>query len=84
MKFSKSERETLTGPAVAGVLLGIVFAFCNVSFNSEYHAAVLSDWSTIGNTMLIFFGVFLLAFVPFSLVPVLIGRLRMGAGDKTR
>jgi Mg/Co/Ni transporter MgtE len=82
MKFSQGERETLTGPAAVGVVLGIVLAVCAVTFNSEYNAAVLSDWATIGNAMLISFGGFLLAFVPFGLVPLLVERFRFGSRNK--
>lgn len=55
MKFSQGERETLTGPAVVGIALGIVFAVCTVAFNSEYNEEALFDWATkIGHAMLIF------------------------------
>jgi hypothetical protein len=84
MKISQGERETLTGPAVVGAVLGIVLAVCAVSVISEYNAAALFDWTTVGDTMLISFGGFLLAFVPFGLVPVLIGRCRLGNGNKTK
>lgn len=84
MNFSKSERETLAGPAVVGVVLGIVLAVCAVAVNSEYHAEALSNGAAIGDTMLISFGGFFLAFVPFGLVPVLIGRFRLRAGNKTK
>jgi len=84
MKFSQGERETLTGPAVVGAVLGIVLAVCTIAFNSEYNAAELSAWAAIGNAMLISFGGFFLAFVPFGLVPVLIGRFRLRAGNKTK
>lgn len=84
MKFLQSERETLIGPAAVGVALGIVLAVCTIAFNSEYNAAASSDWATVGDTALIFFGGFLLAFVPFGLAPVLIGRIRLGAGKKSK
>ena len=82
MKFSQGERETLPGPAVVGVALGIIFAVCTVAFNSEYNAAALSGWAIIGNTWLISFGGFFLAFVALGLVPVLVGRL--GSEPETR
>ena len=84
MKFSQGERETLTGPAVVGAVLGIVLAVCTVSANSEYNAAALFDWTTIGDTVLISCGGFFLAFVPFGLIPVLIERFRLRAGNKTK
>jgi len=76
MNLSENERETLIGPAVTGVVVGIFCAVCAVAFNSEYTAAALSDWSTISDTILSFLAGFLVAFVPFGLAPVLIGRLR--------
>lgn len=83
-EISQGERETLTGPAVVGLALGIVFAVCTVAFNSEYNATALSDWAAIGNTMLISFGGFLLAFLPFGLAPVLIRRPSLGDGNKIK
>jgi hypothetical protein len=83
MKSSQSERETLIGPAVVGVVVGILFAICNVAFNSDYKAAPSSGWSTISDTMLSFLVGFLSAFVPFGLAPVLIGRAKSGAGKKS-
>ena len=84
MKFLQSEREMLIGPAAVGVALGIVFAACTIAFNSEYNAAASSDWATVGDTALISLGGFLVAFVPFGLAPVLIGRIRLGAGNKCK
>lgn len=84
MKFSHSERETLIGPAVVGIVVGIFFAVCNVAFNSEYKPAVSSDWQIVSDAMLSFLAGLLLAFLPFGLIPVLMGRLRSGAGGKSR
>lgn len=84
MKLSRSERETLVGPAVVGIVVGIFFAVCTVAFNSEYKPAVSSDWSTTSDAVLSFLGGLLLAFLPFGLAPVLIGRLRSSAGSKSR
>lgn len=84
MKFLQSERETLIGPAAVGVVLGIVFAVCSVAFNSEYNSAASSDWTTVCDMTLIFLGGFFLAFVPFGLAPVLIGRFRLGAGNGSK
>jgi len=76
MNLSEYERETLIGPALTGVVVGIFCAVCAVALNSEYEAAALSDWPTICNTILSFLAGILVAFVPFGLAPVLIGRLR--------
>lgn len=84
MRFSQNERETLVGPAVVGIVVGIFFAVCTVAFNSEYKPAASSDWSTISDVMLGFLTGFFLAFLPFGLVPVLIGRLKSGAKSKSR
>lgn len=84
MKFLQGECETLIGPAAVGVVLGIVFTACTVAFNSEYNAPLSFNLATIGDTMLSFFGGFFLAFVPFGLAPVLIGRFRFGAGTKNK
>ena len=83
MKLSESEYETLTGPAVAGVVVGIFFAVCTVAFDIEYKAAALSDWSTISDTMLSFLAGFLVAFVPLGLAPVLIRRGRSAPPSNT-
>lgn len=83
MKLSRSERETLTGPAAVGIVVGVFFSACTVAFNNEYGGAPASDWSTTGDAMLGFCAGLVLAFVPFGLVPVLVGRFRSGAGDKS-
>jgi len=84
MKLLQSERETLIGPAALGIVVGIVFAVCTAAFNGEYKAPAFSGWATISDTMLSFFGGFSLAFVPFGLAPVFIGRVRFGAGNKSK
>jgi hypothetical protein len=82
MKLIQSERETLIGPALVGVVAGIFLAICTVAFNSEYKAAASAGWSMASDVMLNFFAGFLVAFVPFGLLPVLIGRIRSAAGSK--
>ena len=84
MQFLQGERETLIGPAAVGIALGIVLAVCTAAFNNEYNAAASSYWAIIGDTMLTFFVGFFLAFIPFGLAPVLIGRFRFGAGNKRK
>lgn len=84
MKLSRSERETLIGPAAVGIVMGIFFGVCSVAFNSDYKPAASSDWSTISDAVLSFFAGVLLAFFPFGLAPVLIGRLRSSIGSKSR
>jgi hypothetical protein len=84
MNLSQNERETLIGPAVVGVVVGILFAVCTVAFNSEYVPAASSGWSTISDAMLSFFAGLLLTVVPFGLAPVLIARVRSGAASKHR
>jgi hypothetical protein len=84
MILSQSERDTLTGPAAIGVVVGVFFAVCTVAFNSEYKEPASSDWSTISEPMLSFFAGFLLTFVPFGLAPVLSGRVKSDAGNKSR
>jgi len=39
MNLSEYARETLIGPAVAGVVVGIFCAVCAVALNSEYKTA---------------------------------------------
>ncbi|VXC15367.1 hypothetical protein [Massilia sp. 9I] len=84
MKLSQSERETLIGPAAVGVFVGILFAVCTVAFDSEYKALPETDLWGISGPMLSFLGGFLLAFVPLGMAPVLIGRIKSGAGNKYR
>lgn len=84
MKLSQSERDTLTGPTVVGVVVGVFFAVCTVAFNSEYKEQASYDWSTISKPLLSFFAGFLLTLVPFGLAPVISGRVRSDAGNKSR
>jgi hypothetical protein len=74
MKITPSERDTLLGPAVIGVLVGAFVAFSVVAFDSDY-GGTIQVWQRIVRVMLGFFGGFLLAFVPFGLLPVLATRL---------
>ena len=77
MKITPSERETLLGPAVVGMILGVSVAICTVAFDSEYGEATLL-WQRVLNAFLSLLGGFLLAFVPFGLAPMLIARLTQG------
>jgi hypothetical protein len=74
MKITPSERGTLLGPTVIGVLVGAFAAFCVVAFDSDY-GGTIQVWQRVVRAMLGFFGGFLLAFVPFGLLPVLVTRL---------
>ena len=74
MKITPPERDTLLGPTVIGVLVGAFTAFCVVAFDSDY-GGTIQLWQRVFRAMLGFFGGFLLAFVPFGLLPVLVTRL---------
>lgn len=74
MKVDPSKRDTLLGPAVVGVLVGAVFAFCVVAFDSDY-GGTLQLGQKILRATLGFFGGFLVAFGPFGLLPILVARL---------
>ena len=74
MKITPSERDTLLGPTVIGVLVGAFAAFCVVAFDSDY-GGTIRVWQRVFRAMLGFFGGFLLACVPFGLLPVLVTRL---------
>jgi len=74
MKITPSERDTLLGPTVIGILVGASAAFCVVAFDSDY-GTTIQVWQRAFRAMLGFFGGFLLAFVPFGLLPVLVTRL---------
>lgn len=82
MKISQSERETLTGPAVIGVIVGLVCAACLLAFNSEYGSATESGWSTAWEGIQVFFAGFLFAFVPLGAAPVLIARLARSMSNR--
>jgi hypothetical protein len=84
MKLSQHERQALIGPAVVGIVVGILFAVCTVAFNSDYKPAAHSGWLATSDVMLSFAGGFLLAFLPFGLAPVLVGRIRTDKGSKRR
>lgn len=70
----KSECENLLGPAVIGAIMGVLAAICLIAFDSEYGAEKLL-WQRILDPILGLLTGFMLAFVPFGLAPVLIGRL---------
>jgi len=74
MKITPSERDTLLSPTVIGFLVGAFAAFCVVAFDSDYGGPI-QVWQRALRAMLGFFGGFLLAFVPFGLLPVLVTRL---------
>ena len=84
MKISRIERDTLTGPAAAGVVVGIFAALCTVAFNSDYGGALVPEWAKVGDAMLSFFAGFFLAFVPFGMAPVLIARVTSRSRNKTK
>jgi hypothetical protein len=74
MKITPSERDALLGPTVIGVLVGAFAAFCVVAFDSDY-GGTIEVWQRVFRAMLGFFGGFLIAFMPFGLLPVLVTRL---------
>ena len=74
MKINPSERDILRGPAVVGILVGAVSAFCVVAFDSDY-SGTMQLWQKILRATLGFFGGFLVAFGPFGLLPILVARL---------
>jgi hypothetical protein len=74
MKITPSERSTLLGPTVVGILVGAFAAFCVVGFDGDY-GGTMQVWQRILKAVLGFFGGFLVAFGPFGLLPVLDTRL---------
>lgn len=74
MKITPSERGTLLGPKVVGILVGAFSAFCVVAFDSDYGGA-MQLWLKLLRALLGFFGGFLVAFGPFGLLPLLVARL---------
>ena len=74
MKITPSERATLLGPTVIGMLVGAFSAFCVVAFDSDY-GGTIQVWQRVLRTVLGFFGGFLVAFGPFGLLPILVARL---------
>lgn len=83
MKLSKSERETLIGPAMVGSIVGIFAAVCTIAFNSEYGSVTLSEWPTARDAMLSFLAGLFLAFFPFGVAPVLIARFHAYGRNKS-
>ena len=75
MKISQNELETLLGPLIAGVLTGLLAAFCTVAFVAEYAPATLLAWPVILEIMLNFVLGFLITFGPLGLAPVCVARL---------
>ena len=57
MKITPSERDTLLGPTVIGVLVGAFAAFCVVAFDSDYGGPI-QVWQRVLRAMLGFFMVF--------------------------
>lgn len=74
MKLTPFEQETLLAPTVMGVLVGAFAACCVVAFDSDY-GGTIQVWQRAFHAMLGFFGGFLVAFIPFGLLPVLVARL---------
>jgi hypothetical protein len=74
MKITSSERDTLLGPTVVGILVGAFTAFCVVAFDSDY-GGTIQVWQRVLRAVLGFFGGFLVAFGPFGLLPILVARL---------
>jgi hypothetical protein len=74
MKITPSERNTLLGPTIVGILVGAVSAFCVVAFDSEYGGAI-QLWQKVLRAMLGLFGGFLVAFGAFGLLPLLVARV---------
>lgn len=74
MKITQSKWDTLLGPTVIGVAVGAFAAFCVVAFDSEY-GGTMQVWQRVFRALLGFSGGFLLAFVPFGLLPLLVTRL---------
>ena len=74
MKITPSERDTLLGPTVIGVIVGAFAAFCVVAFDIDY-GGTIPVLQRVFRAMMGFFLGFLLAFVPFGLLPVLVTRL---------
>lgn len=74
MKITQSERGTLLGPPVIGIMVGSFSAFCVVAFDSDY-SGTIQVWQRVLRTVLSFFGGFMVAFGPFALLPILVALL---------
>jgi hypothetical protein len=74
MKITRSERNTLLGPAVVGILVGAFSLVCIVAFDSDY-GGTMQTWQKVLRALLGFSGGFLVAFGPFGLLPILVARL---------
>lgn len=74
MKITPSERATLLGPTVVGILVGAFSAFCVIAFDSDY-GGTMQIWQIVLRAVMGFFGGFLVSFGPFGLLPVLVARL---------
>lgn len=74
MKITPSERSTLLGPAIVGIMVGAFSAFCVVAFDSDY-GGTIPLWQKVLRTVMGFFSGFLIAFGPFGLLPILVARL---------
>lgn len=74
MKITPSERGTLLGPTVIGIMVGAFAAFCVVAFDSDY-GGTIQVWQRVLRTVFGFLGGFLVAFGPFGLLPILVGHL---------
>ena len=74
MSLTRSERQTLTGPAVVGCVLGSVVGFVTLAFDSDY--GNLTRWGVALDVVASFSATVAIAMVPLGLLPIAIHRLR--------
>lgn len=76
MRLTQTERETLTGPAVVGIVAGLLCVLGTIAFDSEYGAAAQFGWTQLGDALLACLVGFLTAFLPLGVAPVMLARWR--------
>ncbi len=74
MKLTRSERQTLTGPAVVGCVLGLVVGFVTLAFDSDY--GNLTRWGVALDVVASFSATVAIAMVTLGLLPIAVHRLR--------
>jgi len=74
MKLTRFERQTLTGPAVVGCVLGSLVGFVTLAFDSDY--GNLTRWGVALDVVTSFLATVAIAMVPLWLLPIAIHRLR--------
>ena len=81
MKLTPSEKQTLSGPLVAGFILGTVVGLASLGFDSEY--GHLTRWHMAFDALAAFLISVAIAVVPLGLLPIAIQRLRRSRASPT-